>query len=835
MIPKIFAKRHGLLALLLAGGLLTTFGWSLKAPTFISHESGMLSLPLLSWWKNVPLIFSRDFLMFTEGQFRPLSYALLAVVRTFIGTDHVLFWHGWLLAFHGLNAILVFVLVRRFSKRLWSAGLAGLFFAFHPVSSVVANDINSFHFMLGLSFYLGSLCCYLAFAETSRRKLFVAAVGLFALGLFTSKLVLTLPIVLAAYEGLIRRSGWRAVLMRLWPYAAILLIFSPLWLFYQPHPLHYKYIDFPNGAGWNSFFSVVGATGWYARGLLLGWGIPVVLHEAAEHIFGVAHWRFLFWGAIDLALLVAAGWAMRRKHWAGLGVVLLFSAMLPFASTAWNGVAHYVSWAYLYVPLVGLAFLVGGVADWLFNLPWRRVRVAGLAILCLIVLYYGVGQTRLNRASRSEVDYWRRVLRLHPGSETASVKLGKAYLNRGEEPRALDYLFSPGVTQLHESCLAMSGYYAARGDLLASAIHLRVAGQRKDGLQSQDYEMGAAALFDAAGAPDYAEAASGETLITNPFHIAAMERLAEILMFKGYVAAAGRLTGRASELAPSHPVSVRMRRKLEAKRSRLAPSGTPQILRPPDPNWLQYVVRGLCDRKFGEEIVRVSERLRSDPVLQMQAGVCLVREGHPKLGLAKLRFAVQSLSASSYAWAMTCWAASEAGAYPEAREAGLRAQELDPQNATVHYVLGHLAGALARGSGNVTQAIRHYQQALELDPRNASTYNSLGTCFLRQGKSEEAISHFREALRIRPDYAQAQNNLGLAFARKDKLDEAISHFREALRIRPDYAQAQNNLGVVLVKQEKFDEAIAHFREALRIDPEHVNARNNLQVLMKQHQ
>ncbi|MCK5526991.1 MAG: hypothetical protein KAJ05_07575, partial [Candidatus Latescibacteria bacterium] len=164
MIPKIFAKRHGLLALLLAGGLLTTFGWSLKAPTFISHESGMLSLPLLSWWKNVPLIFSRDFLMFTEGQFRPLSYALLAVVRTFIGADHVLFWHGWLLAFHGLNAILVFVLVRRFSKRLWSAGLAALFFAFHPVSSVVANDINSFHFMLGLSFYLGSLCCYLAFA-----------------------------------------------------------------------------------------------------------------------------------------------------------------------------------------------------------------------------------------------------------------------------------------------------------------------------------------------------------------------------------------------------------------------------------------------------------------------------------------------------------------------------------------------------------------------------------------------------------------------------------------------------------------------------------------------
>jgi hypothetical protein len=99
-------------------GLLATFGWGLNAPTFIDHEASILRLPLLSWWRNVPLIFSRDFLMFSEGQFRPLSYALLAVVRTFIGPDNLLFWHVWLLAFHWLNTILVFLLVRHFSKHL---------------------------------------------------------------------------------------------------------------------------------------------------------------------------------------------------------------------------------------------------------------------------------------------------------------------------------------------------------------------------------------------------------------------------------------------------------------------------------------------------------------------------------------------------------------------------------------------------------------------------------------------------------------------------------------------------------------------------------------------
>jgi hypothetical protein len=154
--------------LLLAGGLLATFGRGLNAPTFIAHEASILRLPLLAWWKNVPLIFSGDFLVFTDGQFRPLSYALLAVVRTFVEVENVLFWHVWLLAFHWLNAILVFLVVRHFSKRFWSAGLAAVLFCFHPLSSVVVNRIDHFHYVLGLSFYLGALCCYLAFARLLR-------------------------------------------------------------------------------------------------------------------------------------------------------------------------------------------------------------------------------------------------------------------------------------------------------------------------------------------------------------------------------------------------------------------------------------------------------------------------------------------------------------------------------------------------------------------------------------------------------------------------------------------------------------------------------------------
>ncbi|MCK4590727.1 MAG: hypothetical protein KAT86_03160, partial [Candidatus Latescibacteria bacterium] len=338
--------------------------------------------------------------------------------------------------------------------------------------------------------------------------------------------------------------------------------------------------------------------------------------------------------------------------------------MFPFASTAWNGVENYVSWAYLYVPLAGLALLVGGLADalWPSAWPcrisfaiqqgWRSLRAMALAVLCLIVLSYGVQQVRLNVASRSAVGYWRRVLRLNPSSEIASLELGKAYLERGEEVQALGFLFSPGITQLHGSCLAMSRYYCARGDLSASAIHLRMVSRQEDGLQFQDYEMRAAELFYAAGTPDYAEETLGRSLMTNPYNLTGMKLLAQVWVLKGYVPAAERLMARALEIAPSHPDAGRMRMMLEGVQNAPATSNTPKVVHPPEPTWLRYVMQGMRDPRMREAIVQASECHPSDPVIQMEAGVCLVKVGQYDRALSKLDFTVQSLSSCAYPWAM---------------------------------------------------------------------------------------------------------------------------------------------------------------------------------------
>ena len=68
---------------------LATFAVTLNTDTFVGTRDSILRLPLLSHGKHIPKIFTRDFMLFTEGRYRPLSYALIALVRTIVRGDNV--------------------------------------------------------------------------------------------------------------------------------------------------------------------------------------------------------------------------------------------------------------------------------------------------------------------------------------------------------------------------------------------------------------------------------------------------------------------------------------------------------------------------------------------------------------------------------------------------------------------------------------------------------------------------------------------------------------------------------------------------------------------------
>jgi spermidine synthase len=155
------------------------------------------------------------------------------------------------------------------------------------------------------------------------------------------------------------------------------------------------------------------------------------------------------------------------------------------------------------------------------------------------------------------------------------------------------------------------------------------------------------------------------------------------------------------------------------------------------------------------------------------------------------------------------------------------AVQIAPRLASAHNNLG----VAFLDQGIVDEAIHHLSESVRLDPENPKTQYNLGIALTEKGRLVDAITRFSEALRLNPDYAEAHYRLGLARTIQGQLTKAIRHFSKALQINPDYLEAHNELGIVLVKQGRFDDAVRHFYRALQINPGYAEAHNNLGIAL----
>jgi tetratricopeptide (TPR) repeat protein len=133
-------------------------------------------------------------------------------------------------------------------------------------------------------------------------------------------------------------------------------------------------------------------------------------------------------------------------------------------------------------------------------------------------------------------------------------------------------------------------------------------------------------------------------------------------------------------------------------------------------------------------------------------------------------------------------------------------------NAIAHQNLGNALLA----EGEVDEAVKHFQAALELAPDLLEWHNDLGSALGMQGRYAEAIDHFRVALRAR-ESAETRQNLGWALEHAGRSDEALVEYESALRLEPDFAAAHGKLGALLAARGRLDEADMHLRRALDLE------------------
>ncbi len=95
--------------------------------------------------------------------------------------------------------------------------------------------------------------------------------------------------------------------------------------------------------------------------------------------------------------------------------------------------------------------------------------------------------------------------------------------------------------------------------------------------------------------------------------------------------------------------------------------------------------------------------------------------------------------------------------------------------------LNNLGYFMVEKNTNLEEALKLIQQAVEIDPNNASYLDSLGWAYFKLGKLEEAESSLVKAVRISPS-STILEHLGDVYQKQNKIELAKTNWRKALNL-----------------------------------------------------
>ncbi len=153
-------------------------------------------------------------------------------------------------------------------------------------------------------------------------------------------------------------------------------------------------------------------------------------------------------------------------------------------------------------------------------------------------------------------------------------------------------------------------------------------------------------------------------------------------------------------------------------------------------------------------------------------------------------------------------------AMAKAREAALKALQLDPNLAEAHNALGKI---LNFDDLDLAGAAREFQRAIELQPNNATAHQWYGNGPLDSlGQFEQAIAETKRAVQLDPLSAIINNDHAYPLYYARRYDEAMAQLKKAIELDPASFYSRQTLGLVLQAKGDLAGAIAEFEKARQL-------------------
>lgn len=702
-----------------------------------------------------------------EGHYWPLTYTTFWLEHKLWGLEPA-GYHVVNVLLHLCNALLVWRLLRRFSAP--GAWIAAAFFCVHPlrVESVVwvieRKDVLS-----GL-FYLASFLAYVRFVDEGGRARWLLALGLFAAGLLSKTVVVTLPAALLIWHWWRRGRVTRRALLRTAPFFAVGLAVALADLaFYRTREilsLDYSFAERILIAG-RALWFYAGKTVWPAE-------LPVIYPLWDIRADDPLSW-LLVAGA---AALPVALWLGRRLWGRGPLVCVAFYAatLSPALGLIDYGYMQFafVADRFQYLAGIGLLALAAAAlvraADRFPGLRGKSGKVALAAVLAVL----GTLTWRHAANFRDELTLFSHIVSLNPRARDAHLNLSRALSEAGR----------------HDESLAAS----------------RVAARQRPDQPDSHSNLGVALMN--VERFEEAEASLHRALELNPRHRNAQLNLGEAMKRQGRYEEAIERFRLVLEIDGDSMLGWRglADALFRARRYAQAADAANRALRTIEPEGPDAAALHLllgrarrASREFG-----AAERsfLRAAEAAPDAAG--------PLRELANLYLRMDRVD--------------EAAAYGE------RASRIEPRSpATLH-----ARAETLRRRNRRDEAAGLYREALELDPENAPATAGLGIVLFELERYEEALASLKRALELDPHLLEASSLhrlKGRALQTLGRQGEAAGEFERALELDPADTEALDHLAFIRFNEADYDTALGLYRALVEADSSNATAHFNLGITL----
>jgi len=477
--PEVTPKSNWLpvlICLVLAILTVTAF-WQLKDCGFISlddtlyvYENATVQSGLST--DSIQSAFSPQ-LAKLSGHWHPLTWLSWMLDYELFGLNPQ-GYHLINLLFHVVNTLLLFLVLRRMTKRLWPSAFVACLFAIHPLHVESVAWIAERKDVLSTFFWMLTLGAYSYYVESPGWKRYVFVLLFFVLGLLAKPMLITLPFVmllldfwplnrfseirpaqkvqlqvlksqtsnkskkksktkqvaadkqpLEVQKSAAPEYSWSRIYPLLWEKVPlfILAILSSVITYFAAQSVGTvaSLASFPLGVrignAFVSYMAYIGKVIW-----------PINLAVLYPHPLGMILWQVIGSVLLLVVITLAVIWRAKKSPYLATGWLWYLGTLVPVIGIVKVG-PQAMADRYTYISLIGLFVIAAwGVPDLLKQ--WRYRKETLLALSILIIL-------GLSIKTWTQVGYWQNNMTLYDHTLKVTDRNWLIYHNRGVEYKRL--------------------------------------------------------------------------------------------------------------------------------------------------------------------------------------------------------------------------------------------------------------------------------------------------------------------------------------------------------------------------------------------------------------